>query len=125
MNQNIKVKIRLSKGVAQAFDSFIIHTNLSSGGPINNLTWEALYGFIEYTHSHNVRLGDDQLRDLLVNSGAKPEAAEETAIIYLHGRNLLYKKKAYDIQKMYSWLRSRKENETLKIDFKRKMIERK
>jgi hypothetical protein len=99
MNQDSKDKLKLSKGVSRAFENFLIQTNLPHGGQINNLTWEALYSFIKYTHSFNVRLGDDQLRDMLLYSGAKLEDAEKLAMVYLHGRNLLYKKKLMILEK--------------------------
>ncbi len=86
------------------------------------MTWEALYDFIKYTHSHNVRLGDDQMQDLLLGEGAKPKDAEEIAQVYFHGRNLLYRKRPWDIQRMYSWLRSKKEKEKIIQEFKKRLI---
>lgn len=111
-------KAKLAPGVAKAFEAFILATNLSFGGPINNMTWEALYTFIRYTHSHNVRLGDDQMRDLLLSEGAQPNDAESIAQVYLHGRNLLYRKRPWDGQRMYSWLRSKKERSQALSEFK-------
>jgi len=122
MKNNLLSKAKLSPGVAKAFEHFILCTNLSFGGPINNTTWEALYDFIKYTHSHHIRLGDDQMRDLLLSEGAKPKDAEEIALVYLHGRNLLYKKRPWDIQRMYSWLRSKKEKEKIVKEFKKRLI---
>lgn len=113
MKNNLLSKAKLSPGVRKEFENFILRTNLPFGGPINNMTWEALYDFIWYTHSHNVRLGDDQVRDLLLSEGAKPKDAENIAQAYLHGRNLLYKKRPWDNQRMYSWLRSKKEKEKI------------
>lgn len=117
MKNKLLSKIKLSPGVAKAFENFILHTNLSFGGPINNMTWEALYDFIRYTHAHNVRLGDDQMRNLLLSEGANPKDAEEISRAYLHGRNLLYKKRPWDDQRMYSWMRSKKEKEKVIEEF--------
>jgi len=122
MKSNLLSKAKLSPGVAKAFESFILHTNLSFGGPINNMTWEALYDFIKYAHAHRVRLGDDQMRDLLLSEGAKPKDAEKIAQVYLHGRNLLYRKRPWDIQRMYSWLRSKKEKEKIVKEFENSLI---
>jgi hypothetical protein len=117
MNDNLSGKIKLSLGVSKAFEEFIVHTNLSYHGPINNNTWEALYEFIEYTHAHNVRLGEDQLRELLLAEGARPQDADEIADVYLHGRNLLYRKRPWGTLRMYSWLRSKKEKGKVKQSF--------
>jgi hypothetical protein len=108
MKKDLSRKIKLPAGVAKAFEQFILHTNIP-GGPINNNTWEALYEFIEYTHAHKVRLGDDELRDLLLQKGATQQDADEIASIYLHARNLLYKKRPWDIQRMYGWIQTKKE----------------
>ena len=118
MKNNFFNKTKLSPGVAKKLENFILHTNLSFGGPINNMTWEALYELIRYAHAHRVRLGDDQMRDILMSEGAKPEDAEEIAKVYLHGRNLLYKKRPWDIQRMYSWLRSKKEKKKIIEEFR-------
>jgi len=107
----------------KAFKEFILYTNLPNG-PINNNTWEALYDFIEYTHAHNVRLGDDQLRDLLLKEGANLQDADEIANAYLHGRNLLYKKRPWDNQRMYSWLRTQKEKREIKTSFIKRLAKR-
>jgi len=93
VKNNFLSNSKLSPGVTKELENFILHTNLSFGGPINNATWEALYEFIIYAHTYRVRLGDDQMRDLLLSEGAKRADAEEIAQVYLHGRNLLYKKR--------------------------------
>jgi hypothetical protein len=104
--------------VARALDEFLLMTSLSFGGPINNETYEALYDFIQYTHAHNVLLGDDEFRDILLAEGAQGKDAEEIASIYLHSRNLLYRKRPWDDRRMYGWLRSRKEKQKLIDEYK-------
>ena len=122
MKNNFLSNSKLSPGVTKELENFILHTNLSFGGPINNATWEALYEFIIYAHTYRVRLGDDQMRDVLLSEGAKRADAEEIAQVYLHGRNLLYKRRPWDIQRMYSWLRSKKEKKKILEEFRNSLI---
>lgn len=111
-------KRKLSPGVARALDEFLLTTSFSFGGSINNETYEALYAFLQYTHAHNVLLGDDELRDILIEEGAQKEDAEEIASIYLNSRNLLFRKKPWDDRRMYEWLRSRNEKQKLIDEYK-------
>jgi hypothetical protein len=39
-------KRKFFPGVSRALDDFLLKTNLSFGGPLNNETYEALYEFI-------------------------------------------------------------------------------
>jgi len=122
MNNNVSRKVRLSPGVSKAFYEFILYTNLSHHGPVNNNTWEALYEFIKYTHAHNVRLDEDQLKELLLEEGARPQDANKIAQVYFHCRNLLYKKRPWDTRRMHSWLRTKKEKEDAKQSFREKLL---
>ncbi|MCE5319173.1 MAG: hypothetical protein LLG04_17650 [Parachlamydia sp.] len=106
-------KVNLSPAVSKAFGNFIVYTNFSHHGRININTWEALYDFIEYTHAHHIRLGEDQLTELLLAEGASLEDADEVANVYFHCRNLLYRKRPWDVLRMHSWLRTRKEKENI------------
>lgn len=122
MNDNVSRKVKLSPGVSKVFDEFIISTNLLHHGPINANTWEALYEFIEYTHAHHVRLGEDQLKELLLADGTRPQDADDIAQVYFHGRNLLYKKRPWDTRRMYGWLRSKKEKEMAMQSFRERSL---
>jgi hypothetical protein len=86
-------KRKFFPGVSRALDDFLLKTNLSFGGPLNNETYEALYEFIKYTHANSVRLSDDVFRDFLLEQGAQISDADKIASIYLHCRNLLYRKR--------------------------------
>ena len=122
MKNDFQGNIKLSPGVTKAFEEFILYTNLPGGGSINNNAWEALYEFINYTHKHNVRLGDDDLRDLLLQIGATQQNADEIASVYLHGRNLLYKKRPWDIRRMYSWAQTKKEKKGRMREFYERLV---
>ena len=117
MENKTKRKVKLSPAVLKAFDDFMLYTNFSHQGRVNINTLEALYDFIEYTHVHHIRLGEDQLRELLLAEGASHEDAEEVANVYFHCRNLLYRKRPWDVLRMHSWLRTRQENAKIKQDF--------
>jgi len=117
MKNKALTKMKISPAALKAFGDFINYTNFSYHGRINNDTWEALYDFIEYTHTHHIRLGEDQLKELLLADGASPEDADEVSNVYFHCRNLLYRKRSWDIRRMYSWLRTRQEKEKIKQDF--------
>lgn len=117
MKNKALTKLKISPSALKAFGDFITYTNFSHHGKINNNTWEALYDFIEYTHAHHIRLGEDQLKKLLLADGASLEDADEVSNVYFHCRNLLYKKRPWDIRRMYSWLRTRQEKEKIKQDF--------
>ena len=101
--------MNLSPGVRKAFYNFLLYTNFSHGGTINNNAWEALYDFVKYTHAHKVLLSDDQFKNLLISEGARVHDAEKFSTIYLHCRNLLYKKRPWDSGRMYSWLKNKKQ----------------
>jgi hypothetical protein len=101
MKDNTTRKVKVSPAVLKAFDNFILYANFSHHGRINTNTWEALYDFIEYTHAHNIRLGEDQLRELLLAEGASQEDADEVATVYFHCRNLLYTKRPWDDLRMH------------------------
>ncbi len=117
MRENKSGKVKLSPEVSKAFGDFIVYTNFSHHGRINIDTWEALYDFIEYTHAHHIRLGEDQLRELLLAEGASLEDADEVSNVYFHCRNLLYKKRPWDVLRMHCWLRTRQEKKKIKQDF--------
>ncbi len=105
----MKSNIKLSPGVKKVFYNFMLHTNFSHGGRINTNAWDALYRFIRYTHSHNVLLSDEKLKQLLISEGAREDDADILAMVYLHGRNLLYKKRPHDVGRMYAWLKNKKQ----------------
>jgi len=124
MENNKTKKIKISSAASKAFYNFMLHTNFSHHGRININTWEALYDFIEYTHAYHIRLGEDQLRELLLEEGANQEDAEEVANVYFHCRNLLYKKRPWDVLRMHCWLRTSQEKDKIKQDFFERVTKR-
>ena len=98
---------RLASGAQKEFHQFLLRTSLPHGGSINNETWEALYEFIHYAHSHNLLLTDYDFGRLLVRYGCGFDEAEELATMYLHGRNLLHRKRPWDHTKMCAWLQKK------------------
>lgn len=113
-------KKKLSPGVQKAFDNFILITNFGHGGRINNITREALYDFAIYAHKHRVLLGDEQLKELLLEAGAGAEDAVELSTSYFHSRNVLYHKRPWDLGRMYSWLKTKKQREKERLEYIKK-----
>ena len=98
---------RLAPGAQEEFYQFLLRTNLSHGGSINNVTWEALYEFIRYAHSHNLSLAEYDFERLLIRNGCGFDEAQELATVYLHGRNLLHRKRPWDDTRMHAWLKKK------------------
>ena len=113
-------KKKLSPGVQKAFDNFILITSFGHGGRINNITREALYNFAIYAHKYRVLLGDEQLKELLLEAGAGAEDAIELSTSYFHSRNVLYHKRPWDLGRMYSWLKTKKQREKERLEYIKK-----
>ncbi len=85
---------------------------------MNNYAWEQYHEFIKYTHRYRVRLGDDDVREILIQSGVRKEVANELANIYLHSRNVLYRKRKWERNNLYAFLNTKKQKEILIVDYR-------
>lgn len=94
---------------------------ITSGGNLNNFAWEQYHEFIKYTHRYRVRLSDDDVREMLIQSGVRNEVAHELSTVYLHCRNVLYRKKKWEANSLYSFLNTKSQKEKLIEEYRKEI----
>ncbi len=109
---------KITAGTEKAFNDFLLSSMITSGGNMNNFAWEKYHEFIKYAHRYRVRLGDDDVREMLLKSGVRKEIADELARVYLHCRNVLYQRRSWEKNNLYAWLNTRKEKDKLIEEYK-------
>ena len=75
--------VKLSLQSQAAFNLFAEHSDKAIP---NEFDWGHFYDFIYKTHSLHIKLGSEDITDLLIDTGFSEVCASHLADVYMHGR---------------------------------------